>query len=97
MTTKKENCQKLAADKKQQTIEKVVLAINELLRNNQPITLELVIKKSGVSKAWFYKSSQVSIKNLIDILSILSTKKANYLLTLENRLKAVETKLKELL
>ncbi|ACB54401.1 hypothetical protein cce_5055 [Crocosphaera subtropica ATCC 51142] len=90
------HCQKIAANKREQTLVKALTAISELLEEDQSITLDLVVQKSGISLSWFYKPENFNLKQLIELLKLNSVKNANYLLSVENRIKNLENEISNL-
>ncbi len=91
-----EHCQKIATEKKEKTFDKVLTAILELLKEEKPLTLNSIGEKSGISTSWFYKKENSNLKNLIEVLNVESVNKANYLLTIETRMKRLESEIRNL-
>ena len=57
---------KSAQDKREQAIKRANMAINELEKNNSPITFANVARQGNVSKAWLYRED--NIRKKIDLL-----------------------------
>ncbi len=88
MANRKEHCQKLAAVKRNETLDKVIKTLVELISEEQPISLKTVLEKSGVSKSWIYQNPE--LKTLIKCLSSYSPGQSKYFREINKRLKNIE-------
>ncbi len=91
MSKKIEHCQKIAATKRKQTIDKVIKAILELLQEEQSLSLSKVIEKAGVSQSWIYNNPD--LKELINYLSECSFAEYSYFKQIDQRLEIIEKKI----
>ena len=88
MVSQKEHCQKNAAVKRNETVDKVIKTLVELIQQEQPISLKVVREKSGVSQSWLYKNPD--IKTLIEYLSSYAPGQSKYFREIDKRLKNIE-------
>ena len=56
MVTREIHCHKIAEDRRNKTIDKVIKTIIRLLEENITISLQIIVSLSGVSESWFYKN-----------------------------------------
>ena len=92
------NCDKMIETNKQRTQDthdKVLKTLNEMLKNNENITYYSVAKKTGVSRSFLYKDEE--IKTFIDkYKTSKSTKKIQTQNAKEVMINAQKQKIKEL-
>ena len=92
------NCDKMIETNKQRTQDthdKVLKTLNEMLKNNENITYYSVAKKTGVSRSFLYKDEE--IKTFIDkYKTSKSTKKIQSQDAKDVIIKAQKQKIKEL-
>ncbi len=88
MVNQKEHCQRIAAVKRNSTVDKLIKTLVELMQKDQPISLKAVIEKSGVSQSWIYKNPE--LKTLIECLSEYAPGQSKYFREINKRLKNIE-------